>query len=121
MTLDWRGIDHVQLAIPPGAEPECRAFYIGVLGFEELAKPASLAARGGAWLRAGPIELHLGVEKEFRPALKAHPCFVVSSLDPLAERLTAAGSPVLWDEDIPGRRRFFSADPLGNRLEFVEP
>lgn len=27
----------------------------------------------------------------------------------------------LWDENLPGHRRFYSYDPVGNRLEFLEP
>lgn len=113
-------LHHVQLAIPPGTEPECRAFYCGVLGWEELAKPAALAQRGGLWLRAGEDDLHLGVEADFRPARKAHPAFTTAELDGLAARLTAAGAPVEWDEAIPGLRRFYTADAVGNRLEFME-
>jgi catechol 2,3-dioxygenase-like lactoylglutathione lyase family enzyme len=112
-------LDHVQLAIPPGAEDACRAFYVGVLGMTELKKPPALAARGGLWLRSGSVEIHLGVEADFRPARKAHPAFRVSRLDRLAERLTAAGVALAWDEAIAGTRRFFAHDPLGNRLEFI--
>jgi hypothetical protein len=34
-------------------------------------------------------------------------------------RLHDAGSPVRWDEELPGIRRFFTDDPWGNRLEFL--
>ena len=30
------GIDHVQLAMPPGGEDVARRFYVGVLGFVEV-------------------------------------------------------------------------------------
>src|SRR5499426_2727003 len=71
------GIDHILLAMPPGEEAKARAFYTGVLQLQEKVKPAALAARGGAWFTNGTIEVHLGVEKDFRPARKAHPAFVV--------------------------------------------
>jgi catechol 2,3-dioxygenase-like lactoylglutathione lyase family enzyme len=112
-------LDHVQIAIPPGAEETCRAFYVGVLGMTELAKPAALAGRGGLWLRSGTVEIHLGVEGDFRPARKAHPGIVVRDLETLGSRLAVAGQTPRWDEAIPGVRRFFAADPLGNRLEFI--
>jgi catechol 2,3-dioxygenase-like lactoylglutathione lyase family enzyme len=92
-----------------------------VLGFQEVAKPPVLAARGGCWFRGYGIELHLGVEEDFRPARKAHPGLLVHDLDGWASRLRAAGAPVLFDDDFPGMRRFYSADPHGNRLEFLEP
>ena len=71
-------------------------------------------------LRSGAVELHLGIDPDFRPARKAHPAFRVADLDRLAERLGAAGRTVRWDEPIGGRRRFFTDDPVGNRLEFIE-
>lgn len=114
-------IHHVQLACPPGAEAALRAFYSGVLGLDEIPKPPVLAARGGCWFRGHGIELHLGVEEDFRPARKAHPGLLVSGLDAWAERLRAAGSPVRFDSDFPGMHRFYSEDPHGNRLEFLEP
>lgn len=114
-------IHHVQLACPAGSEDILRDFYGGVLGFEEMAKPPALATRGGCWFRGYGIELHLGVEDGFRPARKAHPGLLVHDLGAWAERLRAAGAPVLFDDGFPGMRRFYSEDPLGNRLEFLEP
>jgi catechol 2,3-dioxygenase-like lactoylglutathione lyase family enzyme len=114
------GLDHVQVAVPPGAEATCRAFYVGTLGLPELVKPPLLAARGGIWVKAGSHELHCGVEADFRPARKAHPAFAAAALDPLAARLKAAGHTVEWDDTNPALRRFFTHDPFGNRLEFVE-
>ena len=114
-------IHHVQLAIPEGGEEQCRAFWAGVLGMTELEKPPVLAARGGCWFRGGGLEVHLGVETGFVPAAKAHPGIVVSDLAALAQRLAAAEAPVIWDDNFPGYGRFYSSDPFGNRLEFLEP
>jgi catechol 2,3-dioxygenase-like lactoylglutathione lyase family enzyme len=114
-------LHHVQLAIPPGSEAAARRFYGELLGMTELEKPPVLAARGGCWFRSGGWEVHLGVEKEFRPARKAHPGVLVAGLDDLAERLTAGGVVVEWDANFPGHRRFYAQDPYGNRLEFLEP
>jgi catechol 2,3-dioxygenase-like lactoylglutathione lyase family enzyme len=111
------GIDHVQVAAPPGCEEAARAFYCGVLGLEELPKPEALRARGGCWFRAGAQELHVGVEEPFAPARKAHPGLVVSGLRDLTARLLAAGVEVGWDESIPGAKRVHVVDPFGNRLE----
>jgi len=116
--MTWR-IDHVQLAMPAGAEEAARAFYGDLLGFAEEPKPAPLAARGGAWFRAGPVEIHLGVEPGFQPARKAHPGLQPPDLDDPAARLVAADVAVTWDEALGDRRRFYAADPFGNRLEFL--
>ena len=114
-------IHHVQLACPPGTEDALRAFYTGVLGLAEIPKPAVLAARGGCWFRGHGIELHLGVEPDFRPARKAHPGLLVDDLDAWAVRLRAAGYRADFDDDFPGMRRFYSSDCHGNRLEFLQP
>ena len=95
-------IHHVQLACPAGSEGALRAFYDGVLGLAEVPKPPVLAARGGCWLRGYGIELHLGVEADFRPARKAHPGLQVRDLDAWAARLRAAGAPVQEDGISPG-------------------
>lgn len=91
------------------------------MGMHELQKPAALAARGGCWFRSGGLEVHLGVEATFRPAGKAHPGFLVSDLQVVAERLRAAGVDVTMDADFPGHDRFYAHDPFGNRLEFLQP
>lgn len=116
-------IHHVQLACPCGSEAALREFFVGVLGLTEITKPPALAVRGGCWFRSvtDDIELHLGVEDPFVPAGKAHPGLLVADLDTWAARLSAAGYPTDFDDDFPGMRRFYSADPHGNRLEFLTP
>jgi DNA-binding transcriptional LysR family regulator len=42
-----------------------------------------------------------------------------AELDAIAARLVAAGAPVRWDDRLPGVRRFYTADPFGNRLELL--
>jgi catechol 2,3-dioxygenase-like lactoylglutathione lyase family enzyme len=113
------GIDHVQLAAPPGCDAEARRFFGGVLGLEEVEKPESLRARGGVWFRVGAQQLHVGVEQEFAPARKAHPAFAVSRYDEFVVRLRSAGVETVADDSIPGVRRSYVADPWGNRIELV--
>ncbi|MER5535543.1 glyoxalase [Streptomyces mirabilis] len=114
-------VDHVQLAAPPGSQDVLRGYYVEVLGMAEIPKPPVLAARGGCWFRAGAVQLHLGIEKDFRPAKKAHPGLRVTGIEAFAARLRAHEAEVTWDDDLPGHRRFYSEDPVGNRLEFLEP
>jgi catechol 2,3-dioxygenase-like lactoylglutathione lyase family enzyme len=114
------GYHHVQLAMPPGEEPRAEAFYSGLLGLPRVEKPAELAARGGCWFRGDGIELHLGVEEDFRPTRKAHPAILVTGLDALRERLEAAGVEAVTDVQLAGHARFYAHDPFGNRLEFLE-
>jgi catechol 2,3-dioxygenase-like lactoylglutathione lyase family enzyme len=115
------GLDHVQVAAPPGCEPEARRFYGELLGLAELEKPASLRDRGGVWFAAGNQQLHVGVAEPFEPARKAHPALRVqpNCIDDLAAALEAAGKRVVWDDELEGVRRCFSEDPWGNRVELI--
>ena len=118
------GIHHVQVAAPAGCEDAARAFYGGLLGLTEIAKPPRLAERGGCWFGVGRAELHVGVAGSFIPATKAHPALRLASidaLDALASSLAESGVEIIWADDleIPGQRRFHANDPWGNRLEFL--
>ncbi len=113
-------IDHVQLAMPAGREHDARRFYGNLLGIPEMPKPPELAARGGAWFEHGDLKVHLGVDKQFVPARKAHPAFIVTDLPALVAKLRAAGTAV-QDEPLDGYRRVYVDDPFGNRIELLEP
>lgn len=115
------GLDHVQLAMPKGKEAKARAFYCGVLGMTELAKPENLAARGGCWFEAAGAHVHLGVEDDFQPAKKAHPALLVDDLAKLAARLGAHGYDFTSGEPLSGYERGDTHDPFGNRIELMQP
>ena len=114
------GLHHVQLAMPPTQEEVAESFYCGVLGFEKVKKPEHLAGRGGCWFRAGDLQFHLGVEKPFRAARKAHPAFKVQNLDALMNHLEQRAVPIVWDTQLDRHKRFYISDPFGNRLELIE-
>jgi catechol 2,3-dioxygenase-like lactoylglutathione lyase family enzyme len=114
-------LHHVQVCCPPGGEGAARSFYLDALGIPEVEKPPALAARGGCWFRGDSVEVHVGVEQDFRPAAKAHPAFAVDDIEGLASRLEQRGFPVTWDDELPGHRRFYTADGNGNRVEMLGP
>jgi catechol 2,3-dioxygenase-like lactoylglutathione lyase family enzyme len=116
-----RRIDHILIAMPPGREDEARAFYHGILGLDEKVKPPQLAARGGCWFESGDLQVHLGVEKSFIPARKAHPAFIVDDLATMVMKATQAGYKVTADEPLEGCDRRHIDDPFGNRIEVIEP
>ncbi|MGH7247647.1 MAG: VOC family protein [Pseudomonadota bacterium] len=116
-----RAIDHVQLAMPSGREADARAFYTGLLEIPETPKPPHLAARGGCWFERDALKIHLGVEKEFTPARKAHPALIVEDLPALVDALRRAGCRVADDEPLEGYDRIYVDDPFGNRIELMEP
>lgn len=116
-----RSIDHVQLAMPAGREEDARRFYTGLLGIPETSKPPNLAVRGGCWFERGALRVHLGVEKDFHPARKAHPAFLVEGLPALKAALAKAGCRLVDDEPLEGYDRIYVDDPFGNRIELMEP
>lgn len=116
------GLDHVQVAMPINGESQARQFYGGLLRLTEVPKPSNLAARGGVWFQCGSLQIHLGVEAEFRPARKAHPAFLVRDLAHILYELTKAGYEIRYDpEPNPGFDRAFTSDPFGNRIELLQP
>ena len=112
-------IDHVQIAMPVAGEAAAREFFGGLLGLVELPKPAALADRGGRWFSVDGLQLHIGVEADFRPAKKAHVTLRTARLDELRQRLIVGGFEIQDDGQIDGHERFFTADPFGNRIEFI--
>lgn len=119
MTHEVLGLDHMQIAIPAGSEPEAIEFYGGLLGLRQLPKPDEMAGRGGCWFQAGPIQIHLGVDPNFIAAKKAHPALIVSGVDALSNELRAAGHEVRSGLTVNGVTQTFTDDPFGNRIELV--
>ncbi len=117
--MDNFALDHVQLAIPAGAESLCDEFYVGLLGFRVIEKPELLAVRGGRWYQAGSAQLHVGVDPAFTPAKKAHPAFRVRAYDELLATLRNAGVEVRESNEIPGTDRCHIDDCVGNRIELI--
>jgi catechol 2,3-dioxygenase-like lactoylglutathione lyase family enzyme len=112
-------VDHVQLAMPAGGEQIARRFFVDVLGMTEVAKPDELAKRGGCWFTSGKVQVHLGVENDYRPAKKAHPAFRCRNYESLLARLRSQRIETIEAQDIPGVRRCHIFDPFGNRIELV--
>jgi len=78
---------------------------IALLTGDPAVAVALLTLRPNIWydgpVRAGDVELHLGVEDNFRPARKGHPDIVVTDLDDVVHRLIEAGQDVSWDANFP--------------------
>lgn len=106
--------------MPVGREDEARAFFVCILGFAEVTKPAELAKRGGAWFESGPVIIHVGVEATFVPAKKAHPALRCTAYGSVVERLRQSGVPVSRDPlPFDGKEHCYIEDPFGNRIELI--
>ncbi|MEP7133474.1 MAG: VOC family protein [Chloroflexota bacterium] len=114
-------IDHIQLAMPIGEEEKARDFFLNLLGFHEIPKPAELAKRGGVWFESESVQLHIGVEADFHPARKAHPAFLVDDLDTLIIKVQNAGYETdTTQPPLDGYKRAHVFDPFGNRIELMQ-
>ncbi len=113
-------LDHIQIAMPANEEVRARAFYVDLLGLQEMEKPEPLRARGGCWFEVGVQQFHLGVEADFKPTKKAHLAFRVKNYAALQEKLVAQGFTVTPDDMLKDVERFYTHDPFGNRLEFIQ-
>ena len=105
--------------MPAGEEDRARKFYRDVLGMVEVPKPAELAKHGECWFASGDVQIHLGVEQDFRSAKKAHPALRCHDYEALTQRLRRASIEVKEPNDIPGVRRCHIFDPFGNRIELI--
>ncbi|HEX6087065.1 MAG TPA: VOC family protein [Thermoanaerobaculia bacterium] len=113
-------LHHIQLAMPRGGEDRARVFYGGVLGFDEVPKPADLAKRGGVWFRAGTLDVHLGADDDFTPAKKAHPALLVDDLEAVKRACETAGHTTDQGQPLEGYVRADVHDPFGNRIELLQ-
>jgi catechol 2,3-dioxygenase-like lactoylglutathione lyase family enzyme len=73
----WMRLDHAALII---SDPErSRAFYVGVLGLEEVPRPETFAFPG-LWIQIGEQQLHLIGEAESGRARQIHPGYRADEL-----------------------------------------
>lgn len=103
-----------------------RRFYGGVLGLEEIERPAM--GIDGAWYRVGDSQVHLivtpaGVDVGTRPPqlnpLACHTAFAIDDYVKVRDALRAKGVEVL--ETNPKVGQMWVRDPDGNILEFIVP
>lgn len=116
------GVHHVKITIPSGAEAEAaaRAFYCGVLGLPELAKPPELKGRGGFWLNVGATAVYVAVQDGVERNTKNHIGYGVQNLAQWRERLANAGVEIRECLPVVGHDRFECSDPFGNRIEIQQ-
>lgn len=120
--MSIKGVHHVQVTIPKGAEDAGRRFYCELLGLREIEKPEPLRERGGFWLEVGDRNVHVGTEDDVdRNASKAHIAYEVEDISYWQQRLEQSGIKVLDSIPLPGFKRFEFRDPFGNRIEFIQP
>ena len=110
-------LDHVNVTYPEELEKEVLSWYEESLGLERVDKPEGTRP-AGAWFRAGDQEIHLSLD-EHNPPKTAHMGLVVDDFDAVISSLREAGCHIEQASAIPGRRRCYTRDPAGNRIEIA--
>lgn len=110
-------LDHVNITAPEELEKEVVEWYETCLGLARLDKPQGTRAKG-AWFRIGEQELHVSVD-EHNPPQTAHLGLVVDRFESVIAKLRESGCHIEQAAAIPGRRRCYTRDPAGNRIEIA--
>ena len=119
--LPIQAVHHLSFTVPDLAE--ARSFWCDLLGFSDIPRPDF--GFPGSWLQGFGTEVHL-LEFPGRPEPEGglnpgrnHVAFKVDSLEPVRERLKAAGLEVLESQS--GIRQMFVLGPGSNVIEFIQP
>ena len=111
------GLDHVNVTTPEELEQEVVEWYQSCLGLERLDKPGGTSP-SGAWFRAGDQQVHISIDLH-NPPKQAHFSLIVTDFNGVIECMRDAGCHIEQAREIPGRHRFFTRDPAGNRIEIM--
>jgi catechol 2,3-dioxygenase-like lactoylglutathione lyase family enzyme len=115
-------LHHVNIVVLPGQTEAVLGFYTDVLGLRQVEKPTEGTTTGGAWLDINDSnQLHISERADAVAHSDAHFALVVDDFGGVLDRLAASNAP--WDPqaDLFGGRRGSTRDPLGNRIELLEP
>ncbi len=111
------GVDHVSITAPEELLEEVATWYRDTLRLREIERPEG-TKHAGAWFEAGEQEIHL-MQDPHNPPRQAHFALVVEDYSSMIERLRGFGCHIEQAASIPGRHRFYTRDPAGNRIEIT--
>lgn len=122
MNFKAKRVNHLTVAVPAGEHDRVRAFYAGVLGLEEIPRPAELnAVYDLMWFKFLDILLHLDFTPPwFTPAENRHIALEVEDLPAIRCYLESKGATIREAVPMPDRDRFYLLDPFGNYFELLE-
>lgn len=110
-------LDHVSVLITDVARS--RAFYTGVLGLKEIARPRTFDFVV-VWFELGNQQLHLLLKERADTISPRHFALRVADVGQARAYCKAKGLSVEETTPIPGADRFFIHDPDGNRIEVIQ-
>ena len=110
-------VQHVTLEVRREQAEECAAFW-GLLGFERVEPPPSLADRA-AWLQHGSTQIHLMWVQEPVALPHGHVAVVLEDYEGTLAALHDAGHPTEPRREHWGSPRAYVHDPAGNLVELM--
>lgn len=110
-------VQHVTLEVRREQGEECAAFW-GLLGFERIDPPPSLADRA-AWLESGATQIHLMWVDEPAVLPSGHVAVVVEPYEDTLSALRDAGHRPEPRREHWGSPRSYVHDPVGNLVELM--
>jgi catechol 2,3-dioxygenase-like lactoylglutathione lyase family enzyme len=115
-------LHHVNIVVRPGETDQLVGFYTDVLGLRRVDKPSEGTTAGGAWFDINESnQLHISERTDAVMHDDMHFGLVVDDFDGVLSRLAVAGAPWTAQAELFGGRRGSTRDPLGNRIELLEP
>ncbi|MEJ6402856.1 hypothetical protein [Yoonia sp. 2307UL14-13] len=109
----------VHVPMEPEEEPAMRAFYLDLIGMDEMRAPTWPKEQDGFWAILGTRRTYFGLSPSFTVKAGILPTFAIRDLDAMADRLTTAGHEIAWDNRFDYARRLATLDPAGNGIVFV--
>lgn len=110
-------LQHVTLELRRDQVDACLSFY-GLLGFERVEPPPSLAARA-AWLQRRATQIHLMWVDDPVVLPRGHVAVVVDDFDATFAALERAGHEPERRTEHWGSPRAYARDPAGNLVELM--
>ncbi len=122
MKVNYQRLNHVTIAVPAGEHDRVRAFYGGILGLTEVARPGALeGVYDLIWYEWLDFVLDLDFTPPWSaPAENRHLAMEVRDISAVRKHLETQGAEIREAVAIPDRERFYVIDPFGNYFEFME-
>ena len=110
-------VQHVALEVR-GADTDAEVAFWALLGFAEVAPPATLAGRA-RWVQRGATQVHLLVAEEPVIPPHGHVAVLAEAFAETCARLAAVGRVPELREEHWGAARAFVSSPAGHRVELM--
>lgn len=122
MAVEYTRLNHVTVNIPAGEQEKARAFYAGVMGFQEVPRATGLDEHYNLiWFEVLGIQIHVDLSPPFvKTAESRHFALEVKDIAKVRKEYESKGAGIREAVVIPDRDRFYVLDPWGNYIEILE-